>query len=142
MTSKAHPMVAVQNASFAPANQMTHNLISFDARGVNISGPSLSCFPDDLGIVSLTDSLVSGGAIASQSDTDVYYRAQALAERCNLVLGGPSGLAKYASTPAVAYDMLTFIEAEARDSDQDPEQAQHGRTQLFSISVYEYGYTI
>lgn len=102
----------------------THNFVSFDPRGVNVSGPSLSCFPDDLGIVSITDSLVSGGAIASQQDTDAYYRAQALAERCNIVLGGTNGSAKYANTPAVATDMLTFIEAEARSIGQDPGQAK------------------
>ena len=119
----------------------TVNLVSFDPRGVNNTGPQLDCFPPgDQAVRNQFDTTffrivpdADNGASAMQ-----YYMAKAWGEWCNSehggsAVGGPSGLGKYTGSPAVARDMLAYVEAQAAASGKDK-----GEAQLWFVG-YSYG---
>ncbi|KAF2651820.1 alpha/beta-hydrolase [Lophiostoma macrostomum CBS 122681] len=85
------------------------NIIGFDPRGVNNSGPALDCFPDAPDVENifreryrLPADHTSPKALAAQFQT-----ALAMGDRCTSVLN--STAANYINTPAVAGDMLNYV---------------------------------
>jgi pimeloyl-ACP methyl ester carboxylesterase len=109
------------------------NIIGFDPRGVNNSGPSLDCFPGDP-IARNNFNTRYYNTISDSSSNSIneqYYWGKALAQWCSERIGGPSGTARYANTPAVANDLITFTESQARAAGQPAGDAK----------VWYYGYS-
>lgn len=69
------------------------NLVAFDPRGVNNSGPSLECFPGQPVTRNNFNSeyyrTVSDGS--SSSVTGQFYMAEALGQWCNQAIGSLNG---------------------------------------------------
>lgn len=103
-----------------------YNLVSFDPRGVNGSGPSLDCFTGNADARSAFSRLHSTGVtnISSTSLEEQYYSSSIYGERCNDAVENGSPHGYYVTTPAVARDLLTFIEAEAEIAGQSPSDAK------------------
>ncbi|KZF18920.1 alpha/beta-hydrolase [Xylona heveae TC161] len=92
-----------------------YSIVSFDPRGVNNSGPSLNCFSGNPEARQEFYRLHNTGIanISSTSLEDQYYSSSVYGEWCNHVVQTESPFGYYVTTPAVARDLLTFIEAEA-----------------------------
>ncbi|PSN61911.1 hypothetical protein BS50DRAFT_638514 [Corynespora cassiicola Philippines] len=91
-----------------------YNYIGMDPRGVNNSGPSLSCFESpELQARWLSS---RGDRIADSSSEYAlrkhYENARAYAEKCNTI--HENGPGRYATIHAVASDLLHFAKLEAR----------------------------
>ncbi|KAI0452638.1 Alpha/Beta hydrolase protein [Xylaria acuta] len=102
-----------------------YNFVSFDPRGVNNSGLGLDCFSGNAEARLAFSRLHSTGAtnISSTSLEEQYYSSSIYGEWCNdAVENEPHGY--YVTTPAVAHDLLTFIEAEAEVAGQSPSDAR------------------
>lgn len=102
------------------------NLISFDPRGVNNTGPSLSCFPDEPSTKRVFESVYCRTISDDVSDSAAtqFYMAEALGKWCNPVLGGPNGTAKYVNTPSIAHDLLSFAELLSADKGKPKDEAK------------------
>ncbi|KAJ8507349.1 hypothetical protein ONZ45_g10275 [Pleurotus djamor] len=104
----------------------SYNIVYIDPRGVNNTTPNIDCFP---GSPQTRDTFRTlyfrevANATSTSYATQFAY-AQAYGEWCNASAGGPNGTARFAGTAAVARDMLTFIEAEARSLGQPESEAQ------------------
>jgi pimeloyl-ACP methyl ester carboxylesterase len=87
------------------------NLISFEPRGVNNTGPALDCFPNDPATKAIFEPQYYR-IIANTPDNiaSQFYLAESFGQWCNSVIGGPNGTARYVNTPAVAHGMLAFAE--------------------------------
>ncbi|KAF1365712.1 alpha/beta-hydrolase [Lizonia empirigonia] len=117
---------AVLHGSAALLNTLgtSYNLIGFDPRGVNNSGPSLSCFPGD----PASEALFIGQftrSINSKSPESVareFEIAGAWGDWCSDV--HRNGPAKYAGTVATARDMLNFAEKIAVAEGRKAEEAK------------------
>lgn len=87
-----------------------HNIIGFDPRGVNNSGINLDCFPgDEKNSANFNDAFVS--SVNSKSSDNLAKQwavAGAWGDWCSLTYANNS--AKYASTSAVAQDMLHYVD--------------------------------
>lgn len=59
-----------------------------------------------------------------QTAVSQFYLAEAFGEWCHEAIGKGNATAKYANTPAVARDMLTFVEAQNIAKGQLPQDAQ------------------
>ncbi|KAF2867038.1 TAP-like protein-domain-containing protein [Massariosphaeria phaeospora] len=81
-----------------------YNLISFDPRGVNRSGPALSCFPGELARHRPNYTEMAMTAPLSES----YMASKAYDEFCTKANAETE--AKYAGTVAVTQDMAHFID--------------------------------
>ena len=79
----------------------TYNLVGFDPRGVQRSGPHLSCFPDKPKDRSASD-LVNLFSQEMPLESQFQY-AKAVGERCSKANARTA--AKYVSTSAVVQDM-------------------------------------
>jgi hypothetical protein len=90
------------------------NLIGFDPRGVNNSGPTATCFPGTAEDNSRTYESLLKMASTNGPLQEVYSRAKALGEHCTLVNTNKSD--GYIGTSAVAQDMKYFIELQAKSS--------------------------
>ncbi|KAF4962493.1 hypothetical protein FSARC_9446 [Fusarium sarcochroum] len=103
-----------------------YNIVSFDPRGVNNSGPSLDCFSGKPEARLAFNRLHNTGVtnISSTSLEEQYYSSSIFGEWCNHVVKTESPHGYYVTTPAVARDLLTFIEAEARLAGQTPSDAK------------------
>lgn len=114
-------------------NQDKVNVVGFDPRGVNNSGPDLDCFPGAPetrdNFVTAYEDLVSDSSSTSASEQ--YYWGQAFSKWCAKSLGGPNGTARYANTPSVARDLLMFTKAQAVANGKPKEDAK----------VWYYGYS-
>ncbi|KAF2184655.1 hypothetical protein K469DRAFT_666450 [Zopfia rhizophila CBS 207.26] len=86
------------------------NLIGFDPRGVNNSGPSLDCFPGQQEAKARFGSTFQRPVDSKNLDSvvDQFEMAGAYGRWCSNVHKNSS--ARYANTPAVAADMLNFAE--------------------------------
>ncbi|KAF2010989.1 alpha/beta-hydrolase [Aaosphaeria arxii CBS 175.79] len=88
-----------------------YNLIGFDPRGVNNSGPTLTCFPSSEA-AQLVFGRTLGLPIDSNSTTSIaeaYELAGGWSQWCSKA--NRDTHAKYANTPAVSADLLRFIES-------------------------------
>ncbi|KAG2412177.1 hypothetical protein HFD88_009733 [Aspergillus terreus] len=103
-----------------------YNFISFDPRGVNNSGPSLDCFSGISEARLAFSRLHRTGAtnVSSTSLAEQYYSSSIYGEWCNDAVKNESPHGYYVTTPAVAHDLLTFIEAEAEAAGQPPSDAK------------------
>ncbi|KAH7128573.1 TAP-like protein-domain-containing protein [Dendryphion nanum] len=105
----------------------THNLIGFDPRGVNNSGPSISCFPTS----PVQQNLFFDKSFTPVDGRNEYELAESFnnaglfGEWCSIV-HSVNGTARYANTPAVAQDMLHYIELRAEARGHNPADAKLG----------------
>lgn len=103
-----------------------HNIIGFDPRSVNGSGPEVSCFPGTRKTSHLYGQEFVEGAVDvnnSASIGEAFARWGAVGDWCTQVHSASNSTAKYANTVATATDMLTFIEALATSRNQSKEDA-------------------
>uniref|UniRef100_A0A8H7N2X3 AB hydrolase-1 domain-containing protein n=1 Tax=Bionectria ochroleuca TaxID=29856 RepID=A0A8H7N2X3_BIOOC len=102
------------------------NLVSFDPRGVNNTGPALDCFPGDPATRHMFGSTYFRAIPDAGSDSAAtqFYLAEALGNWCNNAIGGPNGTAQYVNTPAVANDMLRFVEVQSATNGKPKEDAK------------------
>ncbi|KAJ5261089.1 alpha/beta-hydrolase [Penicillium angulare] len=103
-----------------------YNFVSFDPRGVNNSGLYLDCFSEDTNTRSAFNRLHRTGQtnISSTSFEEQYYSSSIYGEWCNDAVEKNYSHSYYVTTPAVARDLLTFTEAEARLTGQSPSHAK------------------
>jgi pimeloyl-ACP methyl ester carboxylesterase len=103
-----------------------YNFVSFDPRGVNNSGLHLDCFSGNAEARSTFNRLHMTGAtnISSTSLAEQYYTSSIYGEWCNDAVANGSPHGYYVTTPAVAHDLLTFIEAEAESAGRPPSDAK------------------
>ncbi|KAI8954457.1 Alpha/Beta hydrolase protein [Xylaria longipes] len=115
-----------------------YNIVSFDPRGVNNSGLSLDCFSGNAEARLAFNRLHRTGVtnISSTSLEEQYYSSSIYGEWCNDAVENGSPHGYYVTTPAVAHDLVTFIEAEAEVAGQSPSDAK-----LWSYGV-SYGTVI
>lgn len=116
----------VYGEQLAAAYGTQYNYIGFDPRSVNNSGPVIDCFPGDPETRNNFHTMYSRGVpdASSTSLANQYYRAQAYGHWCSDVVGGPNGNGSYVSTPLVARDMLSYIEAEKRAAGEPETEAK------------------
>lgn len=91
-----------------------HNIVGFDPRGVSNSGPVVDCWPNHPERRAQFEKLFYpdvSNASSTSLDTQ-YYAAEIFGEACTSSVGGSNGNASFISTPAVAHDLLTYINAE------------------------------
>ncbi|KAJ5091656.1 hypothetical protein NUU61_006526 [Penicillium alfredii] len=90
-----------------------HNIVGFDPRGVNQSGPVVNCWPGHPERRAQFEKLfypeVSNASSTSLSTQ--FYAAEIFGKACTATTGGSNGNASFVSTPAVARDLLTYIDA-------------------------------
>ncbi|EAA66262.1 hypothetical protein AN1144.2 [Aspergillus nidulans FGSC A4] len=100
-----------QGLALAGLLQGQHNIVGFDPRGVGLSGPSVDCWPGN-----------------PEGRAQQFAAAEIFGEVCSSIVGGLNGSAAFVSTPAVARDMLSFVEAEQKQrpakNESDNEQAK------------------
>jgi pimeloyl-ACP methyl ester carboxylesterase len=103
-----------------------YNFVSFDPRGVNNSDLRLDCFSGKSEPRSAFSQLHSTGAtnISSTSLEEQYYLSSIYGEWCNDAVDNESPHDYYMTTPVVAHDLLTFIEAKAEVAGQSPADAK------------------
>lgn len=109
-----------------PALGEQYNFVSFDPRGVNNSGLGLDCFSGNTEARLAFNRQHSTGAtnVSSTSLEEQYYSSSIYGEWCNDAVEKESPHGYYVTTPAVAQDLLTFVEAEAEAAGQLPSDAQ------------------
>lgn len=93
---------------------------------MNNSGLSLDCFSGNAEARLAFNQLHSTGVtnILSTSLEVQYYSSSIYGEWCNDAVENESPHGYYVTTPAVAHDLLTFIEAEAETAGQSPAEAR------------------
>lgn len=90
------------------------------------SGLHLDCFSNDTEARSTFSQLHRTGVtnISSTSLEEQYYSSSIYGEWCNNAVENGSPHSYYVTTPAVAHDLLTFIEAEAETIGESPSDAK------------------
>ncbi|CAG9983667.1 unnamed protein product [Clonostachys byssicola] len=103
-----------------------YNFVSFDPRGVNNSGLNIDCFRGNAEARLAFNRLHATGAtnVSSESLQEQYYSASIYGEWCNEAVEKDLPNGYYVTTPAVAQDLLTFVEAEATLAQQPPSNAK------------------
>lgn len=103
-----------------------NNIVGFDPRAVNNSGPSVSCFPGQHNTAALYDPDFRKPVDANdtKSMVETWARAGAFGEWCTHVHSGANSSAKYVNTPATATDMLRYTEVLAKSKGEDPSKSQ------------------
>lgn len=93
---------------------------------MNNSGLSLDCFSGNAEARLAFNRLHRTGVtnISSTSLEEQYYSSSIYGEWCNNAVENESPHGYYVTTPAVAHDLLTFIEAEAEAAGQSPSDAR------------------
>lgn len=110
--------------------QGQHNIVGFDPRGVGLSGPSVDCWPGNPEGRAQFEKLYFPEIYNASSTTAgrQFAAAEIFGEVCSSIVGGSNGSAAFVSTPAVARDMLSFVEAEQKQrlakNESDNEQAK------------------
>ncbi|KAK5049361.1 hypothetical protein LTR84_004290 [Exophiala bonariae] len=97
-----------------------YNFVSFDPRGINNSGPILDCFSGNAEARLAFNQLHSTGItnVSSTSLEEQYYSSSIYGDWCNNAVKNETPYGYYVTTPAVARDLLTFVEAEAEATSQ------------------------
>lgn len=104
-----------------------YNIIGFDPRGVNNSGPSLSCFGDDEKSRNFEKiySAQFSRAVDGKSERSLRYQFEAATAFGNWCTKFHENTdAKYASTAAVAQDMAHYTDLVAQANGKDPKEAK------------------
>lgn len=103
-----------------------YNYVSFDPRGVGNSGPQINCFSgNDAARSSFNRLHYTGATNTSTSSFETqYYSSIIYGEWCNNAAKNDSPYGYYVTTPAVARDLLTFVEAEAELAGEQPSEAK------------------
>lgn len=103
-----------------------YNFVSFDPRGVSNSGLGFDCFSGNQEARLAFNRLHRTGITnVSTSSLEEQYNSSAIyGERCNAASekGAPHGY--FVTTPAVARDLLSFVEAEAELAGRVPSEAK------------------
>ncbi|KAH7094529.1 hypothetical protein FB567DRAFT_556111 [Paraphoma chrysanthemicola] len=103
----------------------SHNFVGFDPRGVNNSGPDLSCFPGEEGTSRFyTDLTVPIDVTNKKSYAEMYQNAAAFGDFCTKAHSAANDTAKYANTVAVVNDLRYYTELLAKSKGQDPTKSQ------------------
>ena len=102
-----------------------NNIVGFDPRGVNNSGPDLSCFPGKKDTYNLYNRRLVKPVDSSSTSALVeqWAYAGAFGEWCNPI-HNPSSKARYVNTVATATDMLHYVELAAEEKGQKKEDAK------------------
>ncbi|KAL4919187.1 Alpha/Beta hydrolase protein [Aspergillus aurantiobrunneus] len=98
--------------------QGQHNIVAFDPRGVGRSGPVVDCWPENPEGRAQFESLYYR-EISNASSTALgtqFAAAEIFGKACTPTVGGSNGFAAFVSTPAVARDMLSYVEAERAET--------------------------
>ncbi|KAL3457450.1 Alpha/Beta hydrolase protein [Aspergillus heterothallicus] len=105
-----------QGTALTELLQGQHNVVGFDPRGVGRSGPVVDCWPDyPAGRAQFESLYYPDISNASSTSTGTQFSAAAIfGKACTSAVGGSNGTAAYASTPAVAQDMLSYVKAEQK----------------------------
>ncbi|KAI8625996.1 Alpha/Beta hydrolase protein [Xylariaceae sp. FL1651] len=103
-----------------------YNYVGFDPRGVNNSGLVLDCFSGNADARAAFNKLHRIGAtnVSSDSLINQFYSAPIYGDWCNNAVDNNSPFSYYVTTPAVAQDMLTYIEAEAKSMGRPVDEAK------------------
>ncbi|KAF2872346.1 TAP-like protein-domain-containing protein [Massariosphaeria phaeospora] len=105
-----------------------NNIISFDPRGVNNSGPDLSCFPgkDNTALLYPQDYGMPVDINSTRSLAETWARADAFGQWCSKVHGDSNSTsqAKYANTVATATDMLRYTEVLAASKGETAKESK------------------
>jgi pimeloyl-ACP methyl ester carboxylesterase len=111
---------------FQAAIGTQYNLVGFDPRGVNNSGPNLSCFANgERGTSRIYDNPNKPlDANDTKSYGEVYARATAFGDFCTAAHSGANDTAKYVNTVATANDMRHYTKVLAESNGQDPRMSQ------------------
>lgn len=102
-----------------------YNIVGFDPRGVNNSGPLVDCFPTDPDARATYKDLFFTVTANSSSNSleQQFYAADLFGQWCSTAFQrNASG--EYVSTPAVATDMLSYAQAEQRAAGKPEEEAK------------------
>ncbi|KAF2651085.1 alpha/beta-hydrolase [Lophiostoma macrostomum CBS 122681] len=113
-------------AGFVKLIGSQYNIVGFDPRGVNNSGISLDCFPDDLGAAVDFAAETLNFPINAESEFDVsetYLKELGFGQRCTAAQD-PAAPKKYANTVAVANDMRYYTELVAKQRGQAVETSK------------------
>jgi pimeloyl-ACP methyl ester carboxylesterase len=102
-----------------------YNLIGFDPRGVNNSGPTVDCFPQDPDARATFKDLYYSDVTDSSSNSleNQYYASEIFGKWC-IESFKQNASGQYVSTPAVAQDMLSYIKAEQNVAGKPEEDAK------------------
>jgi pimeloyl-ACP methyl ester carboxylesterase len=93
-----------------------YNLVGFDPRGVNNSGPVVDCFQANPDARTAYEGLFFSD-VSNASSTSLetqFYAADLFGEWCSETIGQKNGSEIYISTPLVAQDMLAYAKAEQK----------------------------
>ncbi|KAK8850901.1 hypothetical protein PGQ11_013380 [Apiospora arundinis] len=99
-----------------------YNFVAFDPRGVGRSSPRLDCFRNNTKARTAFNRAHYMGATntSSASLEEQYYSAAIYGEWCDEAVKTDSPYGYYVTTPAVARDLLSFVEAEAKLAGRSP----------------------
>lgn len=101
-----------------------YNYVSFDPRGVGNSGPKLDCFAGNKEAETAFSQLHRTGVTDNSTLEEQWYSGSIYGDWCNDAVERDSPHGYYITTPAVARDLLTFIEANAVLAGQPPSDAK------------------
>lgn len=102
-----------------------YNIVGFDPRGVNNSGPVVDCFPSRSDArEDFSDQFFTVTANSSSNSLEQqFYAADLFGQWCSAVFQ-KNASGEYVSTPAVATDMLTYAKAEQKAAGKPEEEAK------------------
>lgn len=103
-----------------------YNIVGFDPRGVENSGPTVDCWPKNPEKRAQFERLFypevsNASSVALEGQ---YYAAEIFGKACSGSVGGSKGNASYITTPLVARDLLTYINAEHAGPNKSNEKAK------------------
>ena len=102
-----------------------NNFVGFDPRGVNNSGPDLSCFPGLKGTTKLYSELdIPLDANDNKSYATIFAQVAAFGDFCTRAHSSTDDKANYVNTVATAQDMRHYTEVLARSEGQNIEESQ------------------
>jgi pimeloyl-ACP methyl ester carboxylesterase len=103
-----------------------YNLVGFDPRGINHSGPIVDCFQDNPHARTAYERLFFS-EISNASSISLetqFYSADLFGEWCSETIGQKNRSGIYISTPLVAQDMLTYAKAEQKAAGKSEADAE------------------
>ncbi|KAI9044047.1 alpha/beta hydrolase [Aspergillus affinis] len=110
-----------------------HHIVGFDPRSVRQSGPRVDCWPDHPERRAQFEKIYYSETSNATSSSlgNQYAAAELYGKACTSTVGGSHGNASYISTPAVARDMLTYVEAEQVAAGKPKEE---GKLMFYGLS--------